>query len=352
MSEHRSRRGVAVGTFLLAALLFLAAVLWWNASEDVASADDEGPSRAVATSGPASSTPTAPPAPPATAPEPDEQLLPPGPLPEEPLPTPPPGIPDGQARCALEPPLPAAGGHLVVGDADEIPYDGRLVTVRDGVATLPWIDGDGHGTLAIEGYAPVEVRWAGGGSGVAARCAPDPVRLSASQAWITGHVRNAEGQPEGKVFVEGCGNQARTDEDGGYALSVSPGTCVVNAFRRDGMLFAQAQPAEVHPRAGGELVVDFELPELPRAGLGVQIQTTERGVEVMAVLPGTAAQDAGLEQGDVVVEIAGISTLDIDLREFVELAVGPVGTEVDVVVEGLDGSRERMVLDRRELKGG
>ena len=253
------------------------------------------------------------------------------------------------AHCRLEPALAAGAGHLVVGDPDEIPYDGRLVSVADGVARLPFVEDADEGWLAIEGYAPVAVRWSGGADGVPARCSPNPVVLEPGTAWITGHVTHAAGEPEGRVFVEGCGNQARTDEEGHYAMTVRPGTCVLGAFRRDGLLVAQAQAAEVHPRSGDELVVDFELPALPRAGLGIQISADGDGIRILGVLPGTAAEEIGLEAGDRVLEVDGTPTHGLALEEFVELAIGPVGSDVDITVERSDGVVERLTLDRREL---
>ncbi|HHO53760.1 MAG TPA: PDZ domain-containing protein [Deltaproteobacteria bacterium] len=270
----------------------------------------------------------------------------------EDLPPPPSeGLPGGRARCRLQPALASGRAHVIVGDPDQIPYDGRLVDVRDGVVEIPWIEGEGAGVLAVEGYAPVPISWAGGGDDQIASCAPDPLRLKPGVATVEGTVHNAEGQDEGRVFVEGCGNQARPDADGGYSMTVSPGRCVLNAFRHDGLLLAHAQPAEVVVGPADTLLVDFEIPARPRAGLGLVIESSDAGIRVLDVLPGTAADELGLQEGDLVLEVDGTPTPGIALEDFVELAVGPVGTEVEIVVDRGQGS-VRLLLDRRELKDG
>ena len=45
--------------------------------------------------------------------------------------------------------------------------------------------------------------------------------------------------------------------------------------------------------------------EAPRPRLGVTLETTERGVRIGAVTPGSVAEAAGLKAGDIVLEIAG-----------------------------------------------
>lgn len=260
-------------------------------------------------------------------------------------------LPKSSARCRISPALADAAGHLAIGPGAEPPYDGRIVSVADGWATLPIVEGSGVGVLAIDGYAPLTVSWTGGTDTTPGRCAPDPLVLEPGAAWIVGKVRNAEGEPEGKVFVEGCGNRATTDADGTYAMTVLAGeACTVGAFRRDGLLVGKADPAEVTPKPG-ETVVDFVLPEVPTGGLGLVIDFGDDGVRILDVLPGTAAEEAELTEGDVVVEVDGVSTAGMDLDTFVDLAVGPLGSEVDVVVVR-GGEPRHLRLDRRELRGG
>jgi hypothetical protein len=249
------------------------------------------------------------------------------------------------ATCRVDPPLEAAAGFLTLGDAATLPYQGQPVEIVDGVLRMPPSRRLGAGVLTVEGYAPVRVLWSGSEQG----CAPDPIRLVPGDAWITGRVHNAEGEPEGRVYVEGCGARALPDSDGAYAMTVLPGRCTLDAYRRDGGLLVSAGPAEVDAAAGEERVVDFTLPDAPQGGLGMMIRGSDAGVHIIDVVPGSAAAELGLARGDLVVEVDGTVTAGMDLRSFVDLAIGPAGTEVDLVVER-DGALERLTLDRRLLQ--
>lgn len=345
-SRITRRRVVAVG---LVALLLWGALSWRTHEEPVqtplsAATPRLDPGAAPALPGPGEATAPPPVGRVQAAPQPPEPIDAPEPPPIE-------GLPTGRTRCRLQPALPSGRAHVIVGDPDRIPYNGRLVDVADGVVEIPWIEGEGTGVLAIEGYAPVPVSWSGGAGDRRAVCAPDPLILEIGTATVEGVVHNAEGQAEGRVFVEGCGNQARPDASGAYSMTVSPGLCVLNAFRRDGLLLAHAQAAQLEPAAGQALFVDFEIPARPRAGLGIVIEGTDDGIRVLDVLPGTAAAELGLQEGDLVIEVDGTPTPGIALEDFVELAVGPVGTEVEIVVDRGSGV-QRLLLDRRELKDG
>ncbi|MEZ4240694.1 MAG: PDZ domain-containing protein, partial [Myxococcota bacterium] len=250
------------------------------------------------------------------------------------------------ATCRVEPPLDHAQGTLTLGDAASPPYEAVPVEIVDGALQAPPARRLGAGVLTIEGYAPVRILWSGSAQG----CAPDPIHLVPGDAWITGRVRHGEHQPEGRVWVEGCGTRVPVDEDGAYAMSVLAGEpCTVDAFRSDGRLLVSAGPASVTPLAGQEVVLDFTLPEAAQGGLGVTIRAADDGMHVLNVMPGSAAAELGLAPGDVLVEVDGTLVAGMDIRSFVDLATGPAGTDVDVVVDR-DGERERLTLDRRLLQ--
>lgn len=343
--DRRRSFGIAAGVLLLLGLLLL--LLLWPSPDD---APVPAPAPAPAPA------PTPADAEPVADPSPDREAPPGPPEPPEPPPELPPDAdaeelrarPDLHAVCQLEPPLARGTGHLVVGDPGAVPYNGRLVPIVDGEAFLVLLPPDGAGVLAVEGYAPVPISWSGSADGVPARCVPEPVRLEPGAAFVSGHVTNAEGEPEGQVFVEGCGNQARTDAEGSYALTVSPGPCVLQAFRRDGLLFSAAPAVELAPSSGDDLVVDFALPEVRKAGMGIVVETVEGGILVQRVLAGTSAEDHGLQADDLIVEVDGTPTAELTLEEFVDLAVGDEGTEVEVVAHRGDAEL-RMVLDRRVI---
>ena len=74
----------------------------------------------------------------------------------------------------------------------------------------------------------------------------------------------------------------------------------------------------------GDLALDRE-PVLPQGMVGIRFDT-ESQVTVEAVVPGSPAERAGLEPGDVVVEVNGVAVRD--WQEAVKLIPGDPGTAV------------------------
>lgn len=70
---------------------------------------------------------------------------------------------------------------------------------------------------------------------------------------------------------------------------------------------------------------------------------------VLRVIPGTPADRAGLQAGDVILEIEGESAVELSSRGFVELGIGPIGSEVTVVLRDLDGEEHSLTLIREEI---
>jgi carboxyl-terminal processing protease len=63
-------------------------------------------------------------------------------------------------------------------------------------------------------------------------------------------------------------------------------------------------------------------------GIGVQVDTDEDAVRIVDVFAGSPAQRAGLQRGDLILEVDGTPTADTPLDEIVERVRGPEGTEV------------------------
>lgn len=140
------------------------------------------------------------------------------------------------------------------------------------------------------------------------------------------------GRPEdrARVRVVGCEVKGATRQ---RTFSVeAPGTCVVQAWRRDGALFARAPDVEVAVQPGAQEYVQLELASARTGGLGVSILPDPEGIRVVAVMPGTPAEELGLAVGDVILEVNGVDTMDLDVRDFIAEMTGPEGTEVDFVV--------------------
>lgn len=164
---------------------------------------------------------------------------------------------------------------------------------------------------------------------LAACVAPEEVPALAE---IQVDVVDEHGRPEdrARVRVDGCQVKGATRQ---RTFSVeAPGTCVVQAWRRDGALFARAPDVEVTVAPGGQEYVQLELASTRTGGLGVSILQDPEGIRVVSVMPGTPAEELGLAAGDVILEVNGVDTLDLDVRDFIAEMTGPEGTEVDFVV--------------------
>lgn len=69
------------------------------------------------------------------------------------------------------------------------------------------------------------------------------------------------------------------------------------------------------------------------AGIGIQITELNDLVTVTAVFSGTPADDAGMQEGDVIVGIDGVDARDFTTDSVSKVVRGTPGTEVEVVVE-------------------
>lgn len=134
-----------------------------------------------------------------------------------------------------------------------------------------------------------------------------------------------------RVFSPDCyvSNVTRSGE---LSLLVIAQTCTLRAARRDGALWALSDEVELALEPGGTTEIELVLPRERTGGLGVQIAQRDEGIEVMAVLPDTPAARAGLEVGDIIVEVDGLPTDALTAQEFIEVMTGPEGTDVDFVI--------------------
>ena len=85
-------------------------------------------------------------------------------------------------------------------------------------------------------------------------------------------------------------------------------------------------------------------------GIGARVAMQNGQVMVLAPLPGSPAESAGIRPGDIIIEVDGESTVDMNLYEVVALIRGPSGTTVSLSIyhEGedkpvtIDVTRERI----------
>lgn len=257
-------------------------------------------------------------------------------------------FPSVVAVCELSPPLEEERGVLVLGEAGS--GDGLPVPILLGQAMLSGIPRPGEGWLRVDGYAAARVSWTARGEDGPGRCSPEPVILERDVAVITGLVSHEDGGgPARDVHVQGCGGSTTTDGDGAYYMEVVPGPCQVLVWRSDGQLTSIGEIAEVSPELGRDLVVDLVIPGFPRAGLGIGVALHDEGFSVDRVLEGTAAEEAGLQEGDIIIALDGEPVVDMELGEFVELAGGREGSRVALTVKR-DGEEQLIEMERRPVR--
>ncbi len=80
---------------------------------------------------------------------------------------------------------------------------------------------------------------------------------------------------------------------------------------------------------------------LPSGGLGAMIEAEPRGGRLISLMPGHAADKAGLQLGDRIVAVDGVSAQGQDTNWLVSHLRGKIGTTVNLEVERGDGIWQR-----------
>jgi hypothetical protein len=229
--------------------------------------------------------------------------------------------------CSLEPSDLEALGVVSVGDEPEQ-------------------EGSGH--LMVPGYVPVPLSWRDARHGRFGRCRQETVELHPGRAIVRGLVTHTRVDGEAAASVRGCGNWTLVADDDTFEMEVVPEPCAVHATRFDGMLPSVSEPAAVEPILGGIVDVELHLPPWRTGGFGFVFEMAEGGVHVLEVLEGSAAESAGLESGDLLVEIDGVPAAELEMEEFRNMAIGEEGTEAEIVLERGD-ERTTITLSRQFL---
>jgi len=82
-------------------------------------------------------------------------------------------------------------------------------------------------------------------------------------------------------------------------------------------------------------------------GIGIQIGVRDKRLTVIAPIEDTPADKAGLKAGDIILEIDGVSALDITLEDAVSKIRGPKGKAVDLTILRKDSqSPDRITIVR------
>jgi S1-C subfamily serine protease len=171
---------------------------------------------------------------------------------------------------------------------------------------------------------------------------------------VTGRVRDAAGAPVPRALVwarwEGGEGRWFGKEDGSFRFSVLARDLTVVAERRDGLLGARSDEVAVAGNDGGEWTLDLVVPIERKAGLGIGIGPVPGGMGVRMVHPGTPADRAGLEVGDVIVSVDGVDADGMTAEDFVGRMTGPEGSFVRFAVRSPEGVEEELRLRREFLE--
>lgn len=85
-------------------------------------------------------------------------------------------------------------------------------------------------------------------------------------------------------------------------------------------------------------------------GIGVNVESGEQGVKVIAPLQDSPALKAGIKAGDTITSVNGDSLRGLSLEDAVTKMRGESGTSVKVTVERADGAQEQVELLREDIK--
>jgi S1-C subfamily serine protease len=89
----------------------------------------------------------------------------------------------------------------------------------------------------------------------------------------------------------------------------------------------------------------------PRGLVGLNHELRDGKVFITAVRPKTPAERAGLKRGDGIVSVDGKSMDNLPHAARTYHLQGKAGTTVSLVVQGRDGARRTVVLERQQVAG-
>ena len=217
----------------------------------------------------------------------------------------------------------------------------HLATRRNGDRLTIWPPSPtGRGRLLLPGQPAAPLRWTKG------VCAPLNTTPTAT---LQGRLIDPLDQG-GPYFVVGCGTQALVQDDLSFTLQIAAAEpCQVEAWRMDGPLRALSEPAEITLEPGTTRALELRLPEVRMAGLGIAFRVEDGGVRTLKVHDGSPAWEAGLREGDLIIEVDGQPTPGMSDNDFVAFGTGPSGSVARLVIAD-DAGTSTVEVRRGELR--
>lgn len=84
-------------------------------------------------------------------------------------------------------------------------------------------------------------------------------------------------------------------------------------------------------------------------GIGVWVATRNGKMTIVAPIPGSPADEAGIRSGDVILRIDGTSVAGLTDTEALDLLKGPAGKTVTLELQRTDGSADTLEIERRRI---
>lgn len=262
---------------------------------------------------------------------------------------------------------PVAEGYVGVESFSPV---GGAPSVRSG-AVKPYKDP--NGAFLLERLAPGAYVLSYGAEGHAAqRSQPIDVRAGEVRrdvrlalfagGTVEGVVTDGDGKPLADVSVAfDVVSSARRPEpavktgaDGRYKLEGAPPERFSVRFDKAGHRSRVLSGLVVEAR--GSIVRDVSLPLMEDGGpssevggIGAVLDQTRAGVVLVAVHPGTPADRAGLQKGDVLTAVDGRSARGQSVADLTQALRGDVGTKVRVAVARPDGGNLEVTVERAAI---
>ncbi|MEM7478740.1 MAG: S41 family peptidase [Planctomycetota bacterium] len=85
-------------------------------------------------------------------------------------------------------------------------------------------------------------------------------------------------------------------------------------------------------------------------GLGIALKPHSVPLEILNVIPGGPAEQAGIQSGDKIAEIGTVRCLDVGAERAADLLRGPENSHVRLLIEQATGSRSDLVVVRRRVE--
>ena len=211
------------------------------------------------------------------------------------------------------------------------PLGSLAATVEDGWLQFVPRNDEGLGILRVKAYKRHIFAWINGA------CLEPIVLKSGPVSTLRGWV---EGEPPFDDFwVIACDYGTAIEDDGTFELQIPyEGKCDVHAFRLVGVTQHIGPPVPIDLIFGSAIQVILTVPSIPGLA-GWDVMETDDGFRIMAVLPHSPAEAAGLQVGDMILSIdedpaADLRANGVDDRLPMKIEVLRDGELIPVEVKG------------------